>query len=57
MYWITKEKTEEKVSLKLFVVLTRAINSEKKYVEKDIKSWEPNPTEFAVLELNYSKGD
>ena len=47
----------EEVSSKLFIVLTKALNSIKKRVEEDIKSWGLNPTEFAVLELIYSKGD
>ncbi|MDQ0252693.1 MarR family 2-MHQ and catechol resistance regulon transcriptional repressor [Evansella vedderi] len=47
---------EEDISLKLFVVLSRALQSIKKRVEEDIKSFGLNPTEFAVLELLYSKG-
>lgn len=48
---------QEELSLKLFVVLTRALESIKKRVEEDIKCLGLNPTEFAVLELIYSKGD
>jgi len=48
---------EEELSLKLFVVLTRALESIKKRVEEDIKCLGLNPTEFAVLELIYSKGE
>lgn len=48
---------DEELSLKLFVVLTRALNSIKKRVEEDIKRTGLNTTEFAVLELIYSKGD
>ncbi|MDA3129343.1 MarR family winged helix-turn-helix transcriptional regulator [Aliibacillus thermotolerans] len=48
---------EVDLSLKLFVVLTRALQSIKKQVEKNIKSFNLNPTEFAVLELIYSKGE
>ena len=48
---------EEELSLKLFVVLTRALESIKKRVEEDIKRSGLNPTEFAVLELLYSKGE
>lgn len=44
-------------SLKLFTVLTRALQSVKARVEADIKKHGFNPTEFAVLELLYSKGD
>lgn len=50
-------KLDEELSLKLFVVLTRALESIKKRVEEDIKSLGLNITEFAVLELIYSKGD
>ncbi|MGJ9386059.1 MarR family winged helix-turn-helix transcriptional regulator [Salipaludibacillus sp. CF4.18] len=52
-----KLQIEEDLSLKLFIVLTRALQSIKKRVEEDIKSFGLNPTEFAVLELLYSKGD
>lgn len=48
---------DQDLSLKLFVVLSRAIQSINKRVEEDIRSYELNPTEFAVLELLYSKGD
>lgn len=48
---------DEELSLKLFVVLTRTLNSIKKRVEEDIKCLGLNPTEFAVLELIYSKGE
>ncbi|WP_332697504.1 MarR family winged helix-turn-helix transcriptional regulator [Halalkalibacter lacteus] len=44
-------------SLKLFVVMTRAIQAITKRVEEDIKSYGLNPTEFGVLELLYSKGN
>ncbi|AXH99786.1 MarR family transcriptional regulator [Sporosarcina sp. PTS2304] len=50
-------QTDEELSLKLFVVLSRAVNSIKKRVEEDIKKLGLNPTEFAVLELIYNKGD
>lgn len=52
-----KTQMEEDLSLKLFVVLTRALQSIEKRVEEDIRSIGLNPTEFAVLELIYSKGD
>ncbi|VEF47571.1 MarR family transcriptional regulator [Bacillus freudenreichii] len=45
------------LSLKLFIVLTRAMQSITKRVEEDIKSYGLNTTEFAVLELLYHKGD
>ncbi|MDC3418023.1 MarR family winged helix-turn-helix transcriptional regulator [Aquibacillus salsiterrae] len=50
-------KYEEDLSLKAFIVLSRALQSIKKRVEEDIKCLGLNPTEFAVLELIYSKGD
>lgn len=52
-----KNEQEEQLSLKLFIVLTRALESIKRRVEEDIKCLGLNPTEFAVLELIYSKGD
>lgn len=52
-----KEIYEEDLSLKAFIVLTRALQSIKVRVEEDIKRSGLNPTEFAVLELVYSKGD
>lgn len=52
-----KNLLEEELSLKLFIVLTRALQSINKRVEEDIKSMGLNPTEFAVLELIYSKGE
>lgn len=48
---------DEELSLKLFVVLTRAHDAIKKRVEEDIRRYGLNPTEFAVLELIYSKGE
>ncbi|MHA6261214.1 MarR family winged helix-turn-helix transcriptional regulator [Sporosarcina sp. CAU 1771] len=48
---------EEELSLKLFVVLTRTLQSIKKRVEEDIRKLGLNTTEFAVLELIYNKGD
>jgi MarR family 2-MHQ and catechol resistance regulon transcriptional repressor len=48
---------DQDVSLKLFIVLTRAMQSITKRVEEDIKSYGLNTTEFAVLELLYNKGD
>lgn len=46
---------DESLSLKLFVILSRAVQSITKRIEEDIKSYGLNPTEFAVLELLYSK--
>jgi len=48
---------DEQLSLKLFVVLSRALESVKKQVVKDIKSYNVNLTEFAVLEFLYNKGE
>ena len=44
-------------SLKLFIVLPRAYRSVGDQVNKAIHSYGVNPTEFAVLELLYHKGD
>lgn len=55
---MTNQKAqEEELSLKLFVVLNRTLKSIKKRVEEDIKCLGLNPTEFAVLELIYNKGE
>ncbi|HLS07524.1 MarR family transcriptional regulator [Lentibacillus sp.] len=55
---MTNQKAqEEELSLKLFVVLNRTLESIKKRVEEDIKCLGLNPTEFAVLELIYNKGE
>lgn len=51
------EVYEEDLSLKAFIVLTRALQSVKARVEENIKGFGLNPTEFAVLELIFSKGD
>lgn len=52
-----KEQLDEELSLKLFVVLTRTLNAIKKCAEEDIRKLGLNPTEFAVLEFIYHKGD
>jgi MarR family transcriptional regulator, 2-MHQ and catechol-resistance regulon repressor len=44
-------------SLKLFIVLSRAYKAINEHVNKSIQSSGLNPTEFAVLELLYHKGD
>lgn len=49
--------TEEELSLKLFIVLSRALEAVRKQVVKDIKSYELNLSEFAVLELLFHKGE
>lgn len=52
-----REQLDQELSLKLFVVLTRTLQAIKNRAEEDIKRHNLNPTEFAVLELLYSKGD
>ncbi|MBO1264891.1 MarR family transcriptional regulator [Proteiniclasticum sp. SCR006] len=52
-----RNQLDEKLSLKLFVVLTRALDSVRKSIEKEIRSYGLNPTEFAVLELLYNRGE
>ncbi|OIJ16200.1 MarR family transcriptional regulator [Anaerobacillus arseniciselenatis] len=47
----------DNLSLKLFIVLSRATREITNKVEADIKTYGLNPTEFAVLELLYHKGD
>jgi len=44
-------------SLKLFVVLTRSLDAVQKRVKENIQELGLNPTEFAVLELIYNKGE
>lgn len=48
---------QEQESLKLFIVFSRAFAAVLKEVEKDMRSYGLNPTEFAVLELIYHKGE
>jgi len=43
--------------LKLLVVMLRAAQTVEDLVKKDMRSYGINPTEFAVLELLYHKGD
>lgn len=50
----TKDITQ---SLKLFVVLTRSLDAIQKRVKENIQTLGLNPTEFAVLELIYNKGE
>ena len=57
MIVLNNQELEEELSLKLFVVLSRALGSIGKRVEQDIRSLGLNTTEFAVLELIYNKGD
>lgn len=51
------EREEILQSLKLFIVLSRAYRAVSDQVNKSIHSFGVNPTEFAVLELLYHKGD
>ena len=48
---------EENQSLKVFIVLSRAYRAISDYTNKYIQASGINPTEFAVLELLYHKGD
>ncbi|MEK5502395.1 MarR family winged helix-turn-helix transcriptional regulator [Bacillus sp. FSL M8-0168] len=48
---------EQEQSLKLFIVLSRAYRSINDHMNKHIHKHGLNPTEFAVLELLYHKGD
>jgi MarR family 2-MHQ and catechol resistance regulon transcriptional repressor len=51
------ENKEISQSLKLFIVLSRAYKAINEHVNKVIQVSGLNPTEFAVLELLYHKGD
>ncbi|UOQ93491.1 MarR family transcriptional regulator [Halobacillus shinanisalinarum] len=44
-------------SLKSFIVLSRAYRSVEEKIREDIRTYGLNPTEFAVLELLYHKGE
>lgn len=48
---------KEDLSLKLFVVLSKAYHSVVDDVQEDIRQYGLNPTEFAVLELLLHKGE
>ncbi len=48
---------DEELSLKLLIVFSRAFHSVAEKIKEDIRSHNLNPTEFAVLELLYHKGD
>lgn len=48
---------EKDISLKLFVVLSRALEAINRRVKADVKNYGLNITEFAVLELLYHRGD
>ncbi|WP_328703107.1 MarR family winged helix-turn-helix transcriptional regulator [Alkalihalobacterium elongatum] len=47
----------EELALKSFIVLSRAHRAVADRVEEDIRRYGLNPTEFAVLELLFHKGD
>ncbi|WML49440.1 MarR family transcriptional regulator [Neobacillus sp. PS3-34] len=51
------EKEAVSQSLKLYIVLSRAYKAINEHVNKYIQENGVNPTEFAVLELLYHKGD
>ncbi|KMJ58266.1 transcriptional regulator [Bacillus sp. LL01] len=51
------ERHELDTSLKLFIVLSRAFRAVNDQANQSIQSFQLNPTEFAVLELLYHKGD
>jgi MarR family 2-MHQ and catechol resistance regulon transcriptional repressor len=48
---------DEKLSLKLLIVFSRAFHRVAEKLKEDIRSHNLNTTEFAVLELLYNKGD
>lgn len=54
MKYMTNDSNQ---SLKLFIVLSRAYKAINEQVNKLIQTKGLNPTEFAVLELLYHKGD
>ncbi|MEA3321890.1 MAG: MarR family transcriptional regulator [Bacillota bacterium] len=51
------ERHELDTSLKLFIVLSRAFRALNDKANQSIQSFNLNPTEFAVLELLYHKGE
>lgn len=52
----TNETDKREIALDLFIVLSRAFKSVMDHAERDIRRYNLNPTEFAVLELLYHKG-
>lgn len=52
----TFKKEDTELALKLFVVMSRSIQSVQKRVVEDISRYGLNQTEFAVLELLYNRG-
>lgn len=51
-----QDHLNEELSLKLFIVLNRAVEELRKQATEDVKRHKLNLTEFAVLELLYHKG-
>lgn len=51
-----EEQLHEELSLKLFIVINRALEELRKKATEDVKRHALNLTEFAVLELLYHKG-
>ena len=49
--------TSKQQALKFYTILNRTTAAVNKVMEKDIRSYGLNPTEFGVLELLYHKGD
>ncbi|MDF2682783.1 MAG: mhqR 2 [Brevibacillus sp.] len=49
--------SNDELSLKLFVILSRAYRSISDFVTDDMKRYGLNPSEFMVLELLYHKGE
>lgn len=49
--------TREQLSLKALTVMLRAFQSTQDVIKQDMTKYGLNPTEFAVLELLYSKGE
>ncbi|CAM3586514.1 MarR family winged helix-turn-helix transcriptional regulator [Erysipelothrix urinaevulpis] len=48
---------DETLSLKLFVVMSKAMKSVEQAVEKEIKKLGISPSEFGILEVLYHKGE
>ncbi|GAC91493.1 MarR family transcriptional regulator [Anoxybacillus flavithermus NBRC 109594] len=49
-------QNDQTLSLKLFIVLSRAHKAVSEHVKHDIQRYGLNPTEFGVLDLLYHKG-
>ncbi|MED4585864.1 MarR family transcriptional regulator [Brevibacillus choshinensis] len=52
-----EDGNHDELSLKLFVILSRAYRSISDFVTDDMKRYGLNPSEFMVLELLYHKGE